>query len=57
MADPLTAGTDIAAGTYVCTTCGYVLSVPCEKHLGPCPDCHNRHWLTQHGGEAERDDN
>jgi predicted RNA-binding Zn-ribbon protein involved in translation (DUF1610 family) len=55
MADPVPAGSDVSAGTYVCTECGYELSVGSTKSLPPCPECANGDWETITGGDA-RDD-
>jgi predicted Zn-ribbon and HTH transcriptional regulator len=46
MADPVPAGSDVSAGTYRCTDCGYELSVASTKSLPPCPDCKR---LVAHG--------
>lgn len=37
MADPVPAGSDVSAGTYRCTSCGYDLEVASTKHLPPLP--------------------
>ena len=39
MAEPVPAGSDVSAGTYKCTNCGYELEVGSTKHLPPCPSC------------------
>jgi hypothetical protein len=39
MADSVPAGSDVSAGTYQCTECGYCLDVQSTKHLPPCPQC------------------
>jgi Zinc-ribbon containing domain len=52
MADPVPAGSDVSAGTYVCTSCGDVQST---EHLPPCPSCQNGEWRTQSGGNAADD--
>jgi predicted nucleic acid-binding Zn-ribbon protein len=44
MVDPVPTGSDVAAGTYRCTGCGYPLQVGSSKHLSPCPSCRNRSW-------------
>lgn len=35
MADPVPAGSDVSAGTYRCTECGYELEVGSTQHLPP----------------------
>ena len=39
MADPAPAGSDVSAGTYRCTACGYQLKVSSTEHLPPCRLC------------------
>ena len=39
MADPVSSGSDVSAGTYRCTNCGYELQVESTKNLPPCPSC------------------
>jgi len=34
-------GSDVSAGTYKSTECGYRLQVQSTQHLPPCPSCHN----------------
>jgi predicted nucleic acid-binding Zn-ribbon protein len=55
MADPVPAGSDVSAGTYQCTNCGYSLDVSSTQHLPPCPKCENGSWSTQSGGDAAAD--
>lgn len=55
MADPVPAGSDVSAGTYRCTQCGYELSVESTKSLPPCPDCANGSWQTLSGGDSASD--
>ena len=50
MAGPFPAGSDVSAGTYQCTNCGYKLDVGSTQHLPPCPNCDNGSWSTQSGG-------
>ena len=38
MANPVPAGSDVSAGTYTCTDCGYSLGVGSTEHLPPCPN-------------------
>jgi hypothetical protein len=42
MANPVPAGSNVSAGTYRCTNCGYQLSVDSMEHLPPCPSRSNR---------------
>jgi len=44
MANPVPAGSDVSAGTYRCTSCGYELDVQSTQHLPPCPECANGEW-------------
>ena len=39
MASPAPVGSDVSAGTYRCTNCGYELSVQSVQSLPPCPEC------------------
>jgi hypothetical protein len=55
MADPVPAGSDVSAGTYKCTKCGYELQVGSTQHLPPCPSCGNGHYGTQTGGDSVAD--
>ena len=55
MANPVPAGSDVSAGTYRCTQCGYKLDVGSTKHLPPCPSCQNGEWSTVSGGDAADD--
>jgi hypothetical protein len=55
MAEPVPAGSDVSAGTYSCTQCGYDLDVSSTKHLPPCPSCGNAEWSTKSGGDAADD--
>lgn len=52
MAEPVPAGSDVSAGTYKCTNCGYRLQTGSTKHLPPCPSCHNGFWETITGGDS-----
>ena len=51
MTSPVLAGTDVAAGTYRCTSCGFELDVGSSDPLPPCPKCSNPQYEA-HGGEA-----
>jgi hypothetical protein len=55
MAESVPAGSDVSAGTYRCTSCGYELSVQSVQSLSPCPDCSNGSWTTVTGGDAAGD--
>jgi predicted RNA-binding Zn-ribbon protein involved in translation (DUF1610 family) len=55
VAEPVPAGSDVSAGTYKCTKCGYELSVGSTNNLLPCPSCHNGHYRTVRGGDAAED--
>src|SRR3954451_21489783 len=55
MADPVPAGSDVSAGTYKCTNCGYELQVGSTNNLPPCPSCHNGQYKTLSGGDAAKD--
>lgn len=55
MADPVPAGSDVSAGTYQCTSCGYELQVESTTHLPPCANCGNGKYDTVSGGDAADD--
>ena len=55
MAEPIPAGSDVSAGTYRCTDCGYELSVQSTQHLPPCPECSNGDWNSRSGGDSTDD--
>jgi predicted nucleic acid-binding Zn-ribbon protein len=55
MANPVPAGSDVSAGTYKCTNCGYELDVGSTESLPPCPECANAQYETLSGGDP-RDD-
>jgi hypothetical protein len=55
MADPVPAGSDVSAGTYTCTECGYELKVSSTTHLPPCPECGNGEYNAVTGGDSVRD--
>ena len=46
MANPVPAGSDVSAGTYRCTNCGYELEVDSTKNVPPCPSCQNGQYDT-----------
>lgn len=55
MAEPIPAGSDVSAGTYSCTDCGFELSVQSTQHLPPCPECSNGEWSSESGGDSAHD--
>ncbi|MEA2193745.1 MAG: hypothetical protein QOG42_179 [Solirubrobacteraceae bacterium] len=55
MAEPVPAGSDVSAGTYACTNCGYELGVQSTQSLPPCPQCSNGEWRTVSGADSVDD--
>lgn len=55
MAEPIQAGSDLSAGTYNSTDCGYELSVQSTQHLPPCPECSHGEWNSRSGGDSAKD--
>lgn len=55
MANPIPTGSDVRAGTYKCTNCGYDLGVQSVDSLPPCPSCSNNSWEPVSGGDAAAD--
>jgi predicted nucleic acid-binding Zn-ribbon protein len=55
MANPVPAGSDVSAGMYRCTNCGYELEVGSTQHLAPCPSCGNSQYKTVSGGDSVDD--
>jgi hypothetical protein len=56
MADPAPVGSDVSAGTYRCTNCGYELDTASVKSLPPCPNCEGpAGWKALTGGDSEAD--
>jgi Zn finger protein HypA/HybF involved in hydrogenase expression len=56
MADPAPIGSDVSAGTYECTTCGYELGVQSVQSLPPCPKCDgSNEWKALSGGDSADD--
>jgi predicted RNA-binding Zn-ribbon protein involved in translation (DUF1610 family) len=55
MADPVPSGSDVSAGTYRCTECGYELTTGSTESLPPCPDCSNGSWRSVTGGDSATD--
>lgn len=56
MAEPIPIGSDVSAGTYRCTNCGYTLGVQSLVSLPPCPKCDGpQEWETVSGGDSAAD--
>jgi hypothetical protein len=56
MADPAPVGSDVSAGTYRCTNCGYELDTSSVKSLPPCPKCDGPYaWKAMTGGDSAAD--
>ncbi len=55
MADPVPAGSDVSAGSYRCTDCGYELQVQSTRSLPPCPSCNNGEYTALGGGDSKDD--
>lgn len=56
MADPVPVGSDVSAGSYRCTNCGYELGVQSVQSLPPCPNCDGpQEWETLSGGDSSKD--
>jgi len=55
VAEPVPSGSDVSAGTYSCTSCGYKLDVDSTRHLPPCLSCGNGKWDTVTGGDSVND--
>ena len=56
MADPAPIGSDVSAGTYRCTNCGYELQVQSVQSLPPCPSCNGPNsWEALSGGDSAED--
>jgi lipopolysaccharide biosynthesis regulator YciM len=55
MAEPVPAGSDVSAGTYRCTNCGYELELGSIDHLPPCPSCNHGASQSQSGGDSAQD--
>jgi Zn finger protein HypA/HybF involved in hydrogenase expression len=49
-------GSDVSAGTYRCTNCGYELTVQSVESLPPCPKCAGpNEWQSVSGGDSSQD--
>jgi rubrerythrin len=56
MANPAPVGSDVSAGTYRCTNCGYTISVQSVSSLPPCPNCEGpQDWASVSGGDSRED--
>jgi hypothetical protein len=56
MANPAPVGSDVSAGTYRCTNCGYELDTSSVKSLPPCPNCSGpQEWEAMSGGDSSTD--
>jgi hypothetical protein len=56
MADPAPVGSDVSAGTYRCTNCGYELDTSSVKSLPPCPNCEGPYgWKALTGADSSAD--
>jgi hypothetical protein len=56
MADLIPVGSDVSAGTYECSNCGYKLDVQSAQSLPPCPNCEGPYSWTPRSGGDSRDD-
>lgn len=55
MANPVPAGSDVSAGTYQCTNCGFEIETGSTESLPPCPECSNGEWETKSRGDSVKD--
>jgi Zn finger protein HypA/HybF involved in hydrogenase expression len=56
MANPAPVGSDVSAGTYKCTNCGYELTVQSVESMPPCPKCEGpQNWEPVSGGDSSKD--
>ena len=56
MADPAPVGSDVSAGTYRCTNCGFELDTSSVASLPPCPNCQGpQEWEARTGGDSVQD--
>jgi Zinc-ribbon containing domain len=56
MANPAPVGSDVSAGTYRCTNCGFELDTGSVNSLPPCPNCEGPYgWEPMTGGDSRED--
>ncbi len=56
MADPTPIGSDVSAGRYRCTNCGFDLDTNSVTSLPPCPNCDGpQEWQALSGGDSAQD--
>jgi ribosomal protein L37AE/L43A len=56
MADLARIGSDVSAGTYRCTSCGYTIHTRSVTHLRPCLSCGGpNEWEAITGGDSADD--
>lgn len=56
MAETIPVGSDVSAGRYRCTSCGYELGVQSVQSLPPCPKCEGPYsWTAITGGDSAQD--
>jgi Zinc-ribbon containing domain len=56
MANPAPIGSDVRAGTYRCTNCGYELTVQSTSSLPPCQNCGGPNdWEPISGADSRED--
>ena len=56
MAQPAPVGSDVSAGTYRCTNCGFTIGLRSTESLPPCPKCDGPYaWEALSGGDSVRD--
>jgi hypothetical protein len=56
MANPAPIGSDVSAGTFKCTNCGFELSVGSVESLPPCPKCDGPQKWDAVTGKDSKDD-
>ena len=55
MADPISSGSDVSAGTYKCTNCGKELTTQSAESLPPCANCQGTSFEAISGGDSSED--
>jgi predicted Zn-ribbon and HTH transcriptional regulator len=55
IAESVAVGSDVSAGAYRCSDCGYRLEVSSTQTLSPCPRCDNGALHPASGGDSVRD--